>query len=116
MGEQTWTHSPSLRIQKSRVDTKEGNCGSAGLRLDSTWEGRYDDGTCLGLPGGVHLAWEAHNDRDSVSCLPERVDNSTLVLPDMLIVPLPRLRIDRLSNTAQHSQTAQIVSLDVVLP
>lgn len=46
--------------------------------------------------------------------MPKRINDSALFPPNMLIVPIPRLRIDRLSNTSENPQTAQIVVLDVV--
>lgn len=38
----------------------------------------------------------------------------TLHLPYMLIVPVPRLGVDRLAHTAKHPQAAEVVVLDMV--
>lgn len=46
---------------------------------------------------------------------PERIDNRTLSPANMVVVPMPRLRVDRLAHAAEHAQTAQIVILHVVL-
>ena len=36
--------------------------------------------------------------------LPERVDDGTLAVPDDLVVPAPRLRVDRLAHRAEDVQ------------
>lgn len=46
--------------------------------------------------------------------IPEGIHNRALHLPYMFIIPIPSLRVDRLPNTTEHTQAAQIVILDVV--
>ena len=47
--------------------------------------------------------------------MPESVNNGALLLPDVVIIPVPSLGVDRLANSTQHSEGAEIVVLDVVL-
>ena len=47
---------------------------------------------------------------------PESIHDRALHPPDVLVVPVPRLRIDGLTHTSEHSQTAEIVLLDMVGP
>lgn len=37
--------------------------------------------------------------------IPERIHDGALLLVDMLVVPMPRLRVDRLADTAEDAQT-----------
>ena len=48
--------------------------------------------------------------------VPERIDYRALLPTYMLIVPVPRLGIDRLADTAEHPQTTQIMSFDMLRP
>jgi hypothetical protein len=48
------------------------------------------------------------------SGLPEGVDNSTLLSTDVVVVPVPGFGIDRFADTAEHPQTGQVVTLDMV--
>jgi hypothetical protein len=47
-------------------------------------------------------------------CLPEHVNNRALAPADMLVVPVPRLRVDGLTDAAKHAQRAPVMRLDVV--
>ena len=46
--------------------------------------------------------------------VPESVNNSTLVLAYNFAVPFPGFRVDGLTNTTQDTQTAKVVSINVV--
>jgi hypothetical protein len=47
--------------------------------------------------------------------LPESINDGTLLLSDVVVIPVPSLGVDRLTNTTQHSEGAEIVGLDVML-
>lgn len=49
-----------------------------------------------------------------VKCSPECVHNGALHFPYVLVIPIPCLWIDWFSDTAQHTETAKIMLLDVV--
>ena len=84
-----------MRIKNNRLDTKEGHSGRTWLGFNGTREWRYNDGPGLGLP--------------------ESVNDGTLFFPDVVIVPVPSLRVDGLTNATQHSEGAKVVGMDVVL-
>ena len=84
----------SLRVKNGRLDAEEGDGGRSGLRLDRTRERRNDNTARLGLP--------------------ESVDDCSLELSDMLVEPIPRLWVDRLSDGTQNAQGGEIVWLSVV--
>jgi hypothetical protein len=48
--------------------------------------------------------------------LPESIDNCALLLSDVLVIPVPRFRVDRLADTSQDTQGAEIMALNVVRP
>jgi len=47
--------------------------------------------------------------------LPEGVNDGTLLLPDVVVVPVPSLGVDGLTDTTQHSEGAKVVGVSVVL-
>lgn len=47
--------------------------------------------------------------------VPERIDNCTLLLADVVVIPSPGFGVDRLSDTTEHPQRAKIVALEMVL-
>jgi hypothetical protein len=47
--------------------------------------------------------------------LPVGVNNSTLLVSNVLPVPVPRLRVDRLSDGSDSTERGKVVSLDVLL-
>ena len=46
--------------------------------------------------------------------MPESVNDGALLLSDMIVLPVPSLGVDRLADSTQHSEGAEIVVLDVV--
>ena len=88
------TYLSSLGIQNSRLDTEEGHRGTSRLGFNRTREGSDDDTTCL--------------------CLPESIDDCAFPLANMIVIPMPRLGIDRLSDGTQHTERREIVILDVM--
>lgn len=84
-----------LRVQDRRLDAEERHRRRAGLRLNSAREGCDDDRAGLRLP--------------------ERVDDGALALPDVLVIPVPRLRVDGLADAPEHTQARQVVALDVMV-
>jgi len=46
--------------------------------------------------------------------LPEGIDNRTLLLPGIFVVPVPRLGVDGLTNTTQDAQAAKVIAINVV--
>ena len=46
--------------------------------------------------------------------LPESIHDGTLPPPDMVVIPIPSLRVNRLANASKHAQAAQIMVLDVL--
>lgn len=82
------------RIQDDRVNTPEGHSRRARLGRDGTGDRSNDNRAGLGLP--------------------ERIDNRALLFADVLVVPSPSLRVDRLSDTTEHPQCAEIVALKVM--
>ena len=84
-----------MRVKNNRLNTEEGYSGRTWLSFNSTRERRHNDGSGLGLP--------------------ESVDDGTLPLPDVIVVPVPSLGVDRLADTTQYSESAKVVGVDVVL-
>lgn len=84
-----------LRVQDDGLDTEERHRCATRLRLDGSGERRHDDRASLSLP--------------------ERVDDGALLAADMVVVPVPRFRVDRLADTTEDTKRAQIVILHVVL-
>lgn len=84
-----------MGIKNNWLDTKEGDSGRTWLGFDGTREWRHNDGPGLGLPESVH--------------------DGTLLLPDVVVIPVPSLGVDRLTDATQHSESAKVVGVDVVL-
>jgi len=81
-------------VKNDWLNTKEGHGGGSRLGFDGTRERRHNDGSGLSLP--------------------ESIDDGTLLLADVIVVPVPSLGVDRLANGTQYSDGAEIVGLDVV--
>ena len=81
-------------VQYRRLDAKERHGRRARLGLDRTRERGDDDRARLGLP--------------------ERVDDGALPPADVLVVPVPRLGVDRLAYAPEDAEGRQVVALDVV--
>ena len=47
---------------------------------------------------------------------PIRIDDCTLPSPDVLVIPVPGLRVDWLADGTEHAQRGEVVSFDVVVP
>lgn len=47
--------------------------------------------------------------------VPERVHNRTLPATDVIVVPMPCLGVDGLTDAAKHAQAAEVVVLDVMI-
>ena len=47
--------------------------------------------------------------------MPEGVNDGTLPLSDVVVVPMPGLGVDRLTDTTQHSEGAEVVGVGVML-
>jgi len=84
-----------VRFKNDRLNTEEGHGSGSRLGFDGTGEWRHDDGTGLGLP--------------------ESVNDGTFLLPDVVVIPVPSLGVDGLTNATQHSEGAKVVGVDVVL-
>ena len=83
-----------MRVENDRLDTEEGyGCGSW-LGFNGTREWCHDDGSGLRLP--------------------ESVNDSTLLLPNVVVIPVPSFGVDGFTDTTQHSEGAEIVAGDVV--
>jgi hypothetical protein len=87
-------HLTSLGMQDAWLDTKEGDSGATRLGGDGTREGSDDNRACLGLP--------------------ECVDDGTFLVADMFIVPVPRLRVDRLSDGSENTNGRKVVAFHVL--
>ena len=46
--------------------------------------------------------------------MPESINDSTLPLSDVVVVPVPSLGVDRLADTTQYPEGAEVVGVDVV--
>ena len=82
-------------IKNRWLNAEERHGGGSRLGLDCTREWRDNDGTRLSLP--------------------ERIDNGTLPLADMVVIPVPRFGIDRLADGAKHAERAEVMPLHVML-
>lgn len=85
---------PSRSIQNNRIDPEERHSSTARFRRDSTRERRDHDTARLSLP--------------------PRIDNGALAPPHILVVPQPRLAVDRLADGAEDAQGGEVVFLDVL--
>ncbi|RUP44289.1 hypothetical protein BC936DRAFT_149675 [Jimgerdemannia flammicorona] len=83
---------PSLRLKHGGIDPEEGERGGPRLGRDSTRE-------------------RANDDRPSL-CLPVGIDDCAMALADLFVIPLPRLRVDRLTDGSDDTQGGQIMALD----
>jgi hypothetical protein len=81
-------------VENDGLNTEEGHSGRSWFGLNGTREWCYHDRPGLGLPPGVN--------------------DGTLLLPDVFVVPVPSLGVDGFTNTTQHSDGTEIVGLDVV--
>lgn len=81
-------------IQDRRLNSEEGYSGGSRLGLNRTREGRYHDGARLRLPESIH--------------------NRALTPSNVVVVPMPRLRVDGLSDGTEHTQCAEVMVLHVV--
>ena len=84
-----------MRVENNCLNAEERHSSGSWLGFDGTREWRYNDGSCLSLP--------------------ESVNDRTLSLADVVVVPMPGFRIDRLANGTQHSEGAEVVGLSVML-
>lgn len=84
-----------MRVENNRLNAEEGDGSGSWLGFDSTREWGQNDGSGLGLP--------------------ESVNDGTLPLANVVVVPVPSFGVDRLANGAQHSESAEVVALGVVL-
>lgn len=80
----------SGRVQNDGLDTKEGECCGTRLSSNGTRKRGDNDGTSL--------------------CLPVGVDDSAVVLTDLLIVPFPSFRVNGFTNRANDSQCGKIIA------
>ena len=85
----------SHRVQNSRFDTKERHSGATWLGFDGTRERRDDDTASFGLPEGI--------------------DDGAFALADMVVVPVPCLGVDRLTDGTEDAERGEVVALDVVV-
>ena len=71
------------------MHTKERQCCRPRLRRSCTWQRRQQVTACFSLPPCIH--------------------NRHVTFADNVVIPVPRLRVDRLSDGAQKSEVRQIV-------
>ena len=74
-------------------------------------DGGHDAGQWQGAGTGHHRR-RARQWRDHVAArfrLPEGIDNRALLAADVLVVPHPRFRIDRLAHRTQQTQAGEVV-------
>jgi hypothetical protein len=83
------------RVEQRRLDAQERHRRRAGLALDRTRQRRDDDAAGLGLEEGV--------------------DDGGLLAPDVVVEPVPRLRVDRLADAPDDAQRAEVRVLHVLL-
>ena len=83
------------RIENNRFNAEEGHGSGSRLSFDSTREWGHNDGSGLSLP--------------------ESVNDGTLLLADVVVVPVPSFGVDRLADGTQHSESAEVVGLGMVL-
>ena len=76
-------------IQNLGIDTREGLRGRAGLEGSYTWQWANQNRTGLGLPPGIH--------------------HRAATAADVLPVPNPGLRVNRLTHRTQQAQGGHIV-------
>ena len=84
-----------MRVKNDWFDAEEGHGSGSWLSFGGTGEWRYHDGPGLGLPPSV--------------------DDGTLFLSRVLVVPVPGLRVNRLTDATQHSNGAEVVTFNVML-
>lgn len=84
-----------MRIENNRLNAEEGHGSGSWLGFNGTREWGQNDGSGLGLP--------------------ESVNDGTLPLADVVVVPVPSFGVDRLANSTQHSESAEVVGLGMVL-
>lgn len=84
-----------MRFNNDWFNTKEGHSSGSRLGFNGTREWCHDDGTGLSLP--------------------ESIDDGALFLADVVVIPVPSLGVDRLTNGTQYSESTEIVAVDVVL-
>lgn len=81
------------RVQETDVVTQEGERCRSGLGRSRTGDRSNADRTSLGHP--------------------VRINNGTLSSSDVVVVPVPRFRVDRFTDTADNSQTRKVLVLDI---
>jgi hypothetical protein len=81
-------------IKDCRLNTEERHSSGTRLGRNSTWEGSNDDRPGLRLP--------------------VRIDDRTLILADMLTVPLPGFWVDRFADRAEDAERGEVVPFDVL--
>ncbi len=86
---------PGLRLEDRDIHTKEGEGSRSWLGRGRSWERGDMNRTSFGHPVGV--------------------DNGSISTTDMVIVPMPGLGVDGLSNTTDDTQAGEIVVFDPVL-
>ena len=74
-------------------------------------DGGHDARQWQGAGTGDHRrgAWQRGDHVTTRFRLPEGIDNRAFLAADVLVVPHPRFRIDRLANRTQQTQAAQVV-------
>lgn len=82
-------------LEDDRLDSPEGKGGRSRLGGDGSRDGGDDDGTGLGLPVSV--------------------DDGALASSDLLLVPVPGLGVDGLSDRSDDPQALEAVASDVLL-
>jgi hypothetical protein len=81
------------RVQETDVVTQEGERCRSRLGRGRTGDRSNADRTGLGHP--------------------VRVDDGTFSSSDIVVVPVPRFRVDRFTNTSDNSQTGKVLVLDI---
>lgn len=83
----------SRRVQETDIVTQEGERCRSRLGCSRTGDRSNADRTGLGHP--------------------VRVNDGTLSASDIVVVPVPRFRVDRFTDTADNSQTRKVLVLDI---
>lgn len=84
-----------FRLKNAWLDSKEWHCGASWFGGDGSREGGDHDGTSLSLP--------------------ERVDDGTLFLSNVFIVPVPGFGINGLADRSEDPQRGEVVVLDMLM-
>lgn len=102
-------------VQKGGLDSEERHSGGPRFGLNGTWEGCDHDGSCFGLPRRRLMSSADHRKiKLRGNNIPESVYDRALHLADMLVIPIPCFRVDRLANASKDTQTGEVMAFHMM--